>query len=257
MIGRFKFGFILAGTVLALGAAAPAGAVSFVGLFNTGVDDSGNILTPGVADTHYKIVASDNPVLGLPLLAPYPTNPVSPTATAYATFKSDSWNPNGNGSSWISPFVKSVADGGEVLPSTAFDTNPYTPRYYDYVLTFNLGTVSIDDAFMQGQVQSDNAVSIFLNDAELVGQGQPDTGAPNTPYFQSFSAFGTTNGFQAGDNTLRFRVTDYGVVTGLRVGSLISSAIPEPGVWAMMIVGFGLVAGQIRRRRRNGNFAIA
>ncbi len=28
-----------------------------------------------------------------------------------------------------------------------------------------------------------------------------------------------------------------------------SAAVPEPGVWAMMIVGMGLVGAQLRRRR--------
>jgi hypothetical protein len=34
------------------------------------------------------------------------------------------------------------------------------------------------------------------------------------------------------------------------VGTGVVSLVPEPGVWAMLIVGFGLVGGTIRSRRR-------
>ena len=35
-----------------------------------------------------------------------------------------------------------------------------------------------------------------------------------------------------------------------------AAAVPEPGTWAMMMVGFGLVGGALRRRR-TGQFASA
>ena len=62
--------------------------------------------------------------------------------------------------------------------------------------------------------------------------------------------------FVNGTNTLTFRVSDFGVISGLRVADL-AGAVPEPATWAMLIVGFGVVAGQIRRRRRAGTYAIA
>ncbi len=34
-------------------------------------------------------------------------------------------------------------------------------------------------------------------------------------------------------------------------------AVPEPGTWAMMIIGFGFVGGTLRYRRRKSTFAIA
>lgn len=37
----------------------------------------------------------------------------------------------------------------------------------------------------------------------------------------------------------------------------LSSSVPEPGVWAMMITGFGLAGGVLRRRRRRTVFALA
>jgi hypothetical protein len=31
--------------------------------------------------------------------------------------------------------------------------------------------------------------------------------------------------------------------------TLLSSAVPEPGTWAMMLVGFGAIGASMRRRR--------
>lgn len=240
MTAWLKKSFVVAGSVVALSAAAPAHAVSFVGLFNTGVDGLGNLLADGVVDSHYKITATDKAsLLPLPLGG----------APAYKTSFSQ-WSPNGMGSAWITPFVK--ADGTPDRSGTLGDN-----RFYEYETTFNIGLVDPASAMLSGNVQSDNFVRIFLNNVEIGGQAA--TVSPgNASYFQKFTAF-SDNGapFQAGLNTLTFRVTDHGVVTGLRVGDLVGSAIPEPGVWAMMIIGFGLVAGQIRRRRRTGPMAIA
>jgi hypothetical protein len=33
---------------------------------------------------------------------------------------------------------------------------------------------------------------------------------------------------------------------------LVPSAVPEPGTWAMMLTGFGLIGWRLRRRRRRG-----
>jgi PEP-CTERM motif len=35
------------------------------------------------------------------------------------------------------------------------------------------------------------------------------------------------------------------------VAAAISDAVPEPSVWAFLIIGFGMVGGQLRRRRRH------
>lgn len=51
----------------------------------------------------------------------------------------------------------------------------------------------------------------------------------------------------------------YSPTLGLRDASAsgIGTAIPEPGVWALMIAGFGLIGGMVRRRRRQGQAALA
>jgi hypothetical protein len=238
---KMKAGLVAVGTAISLGMAAPASAAAIMGLYNTGVDNSGNVLAPGAAELHYSITGSSNGALGLP---------ATPTVAT-----STSWSANdaagGLGSSWISPFTDA---NGVATKSTGFPSE-FT---YDYDLVFDLGGLSAASAMITGAVQSDNFVEILLNGVALATQPQPPVPSPGSvSYFRTFSAFGTAGGFQAGQNTLTFRVTDYGVISGLRVSDLVGTAVPEPATWAMLIVGFGLVAGQIRRRRRSGSLAIA
>ena len=238
---KMKAGLVAVGTAISLGTAAPASAAAIMGLFNTGVDASGNVLAPGQAEQHYVIDASTNGALSLP------NTPTVATST--------SWSANdaagAPGSSWISPFTDA---NGVATKSTSFPSN-FT---YDYNLTFSLGSLSAASAMITGAVQSDNFVEILLNGMALATQPQPPVPSPGSvAYFRTFSAFGTAGGFQSGTNTLTFRVTDFGVISGLRVSDLVGTAVPEPATWAMLIVGFGLVAGQIRRRRRSGTLAIA
>lgn len=238
---KMKAGVVALGTAIALGTAAPANAAAILGLYDTGVDDSGAVLAPGQAEQHYVITTSSNPSLALPN---------TPTVATSA-----SWSANdavgSQGSAWISPFTD--AQG------VATRSTPYPTLFtYDYVLTFSLGTLSASSAMISGLVQSDNFVTILLNGVALADQPQDPVPPPGSvSYFRQFSAFGTNGGFVNGTNTLTFRVTDYGVISGLRVSELVGTAVPEPATWAMLIVGFGLVAGQIRRRRRAGTLAIA
>lgn len=241
-----KVTLAIAATALALSAATPAQAAVFFGLFNTGVDGSGNVLGSNQIDLHYRITATSNGNLAIP----------SGGADAYTVGLNTPWHPNDMvgtpGSGWITPFVN--ADGSPA-PSTSFDPDLPGPAFtYEYTINFDIGGINPADAFLSGQVQSDNSVRVLLNGTDIGGQ----LTQVNSSFFQEFTAFGAGSGFNPGvNNSLKFVVTDFGVVTGLRVANINSGAVPEPGVWAMMILGFGLVAGQIRRRRRAGVAAIA
>jgi hypothetical protein len=37
----------------------------------------------------------------------------------------------------------------------------------------------------------------------------------------------------------------------------VGDAVPEPATWAMMIVGFGVIGGSTRYRRRKTSFSFA
>lgn len=57
-----------------------------------------------------------------------------------------------------------------------------------------------------------------------------------TPAFQTFQYIAGLGG------------RDTGVVAGSYVGSVTSSAVPEPTTWALMIVGFAVTGAAVRRR---------
>lgn len=218
-----------------------ANAATFTGLYNTGVDNAGNVLAPtvaGVSDTHYTITAvSNNTWFGVA--------PITPKVTSFTP----SWSANdaagAPGSAWITPnllpgFTR-PATSGPLLPTA-------NPNLYFYDLVFNID-FDPNSAKIVGDLQSDNYARILLNGVDIGGQAPvPSPGLGS--YFKNFTAFGAASGFQAGNNTLTFVVYDYGVVTGLRVSNLVGSVVPEPATWAMMLSGFFVVAAQMRRRRK-------
>jgi hypothetical protein len=252
-----KISLVTLGVTSALSLSVSAQAATISGLYNTGVDNSGNVLAVGVADSHYVITAVTNPSGDPTTLAAQISTllPLAPTVS-----QSNQWSSNdaagSAGSAWLTPKVKAdntPERSGSFIPVG----NPVaSARTFDYTLNFNIGTLDPNSAMLSGNLQADNFARILLNGVDLGGQA-PVAAPGNVAYFRNFTAFGINSGFVAGANTLTFKVYDYGVITGLRVTDLIGTAVPEPATWAMMIAGFGLVAGQARRRRRNGTAVTA
>jgi len=63
--------------------------------------------------------------------------------------------------------------------------------------------------------------------------------------------YGTTTGGGSNGNGTVFRLSD----TGFVVPTV--AAVPEPGTWGLMLVGFGLMGGAMRTRRRNTTITYA
>jgi len=61
-------------------------------------------------------------------------------------------------------------------------------------------------------------------------------------------------GFGAGDSLAAIRITGTTELDLIRAAGL-GGAVPEPASWAMMIAGFGLVGGTMRRQKRATAFA--
>lgn len=67
---------------------------------------------------------------------------------------------------------------------------------------------------------------------------------------QFFSGTTATPTLLTGEFTLYGNTARTNIIGNLSVTSAVA-AIPEPATWAMMLVGFGMVAGTVRYRRRD------
>ena len=211
--------------VLAFAGMAQASTTAIGGLYNTGTGaDYASAASTGV-EQHWTLNTGTAYVGG--------QNGVFPL--------NGPWLAEDATSRWIGP---TVTAGG--------DADPINSGYYEYTLSFNLSSAEAAGASFLGRFAADNAVSwIKLNDTVLA------TGPVGG--FSSWTAFNAaTPAFQAGQNDLKFRVVNYGQTTGnptgLRVefaGATIgAAAVPEPGAWALMIMGFGGAGVMLRAGRR-------
>jgi hypothetical protein len=154
------------------------------GLFNTGVNGSGQVQADDATELHYTLVLP-SPVIGAPTVA-----------TSASGFPIPPWLGDTTASAWIAPSAST--DGA--------------PGQYRYRLTFNLTGTDHTRAEISGRWASDNGgQNILLND---VSTGWTSGG------FSSFSIFRITSGFVPGINTLTFAVNNDGTLpnpAGLRV----------------------------------------
>ena len=78
-----------------------------------------------------------------------------------------------------------------------------------------------------------------------------------TANFTNIGTFvGSNSGTQAGPFSLTTRYDiSFGAGSGTFNGTANLTAVPEPATWGMMIVGFGLMGGALRRRKTTVAFA--
>ncbi len=152
-------------------------AASISGLFNTGVDASGNVLAIGQADSHYVLsgVASGARVVA--------RNPIWAYAPA--------------GSAWI----------GCAVVNDPLHLDPVGDYYYKLSMTLDLSGVATSGLQLTGSWATDNSAEIWLNGTHT-GFSKGELG------FYNLDSFSIGTGFVEGLNTLEFRVNNAGLFNG-------------------------------------------
>jgi hypothetical protein len=123
----------------------------------------------------------------------------------------------------------------------------------DAVNTFTLD-FSIEGAFssasLSGVLQADNFATVYLNGVQI-GQDQQATVYSNFDATNPYS-FSALTGLKQGANELKVVLTDTGGPSAMEISSLsvLTTGVPEPASWALMMTGLGLVGGAMRANRK-------
>jgi hypothetical protein len=198
--------------VVSAASVTAASAASIPGLFNTGVDSSGNVLSPlGGQDPHYLVVETGNNALTMSVL-------------------SGDYIANGPNSLWI----WEQAGGQPTNVTRTFRT------------TFNLTGFDPSTASITGQWAADDYLDAIKINGVSIGA---ITNYPGIENWASFHPFTINSGFTAGLNTLDFVVEDAGGIAGFRINSLSGTAqpVPEPST----ILGIGAILGTLPVLRKD------
>lgn len=210
------------------------------GLFNTGVDANGNLLSEGSIDPHYTLVSSAD------TNAPGPNSYIVTESAINAVYPNA--YPDGASSQWITP---------------SGDTGSCAPGNYIYRTTFDLSGYDTNSVTISGNWWMDDAgLDIRLN-----GNSTGNSYSPPVTFVGA--AFTINHGFINGLNTLDFVISnaqcgscpqDY-TPTGLRVelsgtGSSSSSESPPITITNINVgpVGSGNLTMSIQGAGFGGNF---
>lgn len=207
-------------------------------LYNTGVDDSFNLLSGGSIDPHYQLVSSPDTTFAGP--------------AAYISYDGwpltggNRWLSNGPDSKWISPRSTTGLDIYYPTGSGVAD------GYYTYRTSFDLSGLNPDTAVIDGWWVSDNfGVNLILNGVITGFTSNGDFMGGTKPN----NTFHLDSGFISGVNTLDFTVYNAPLgfnginPSGLRV-ELSGTAAPVPEPSTMFLMGSGLagLVGYGRKR---------
>ena len=160
------------------------GPVQVPGLFNTGVDNNGALLSAGAVDPHYKLIVSAD------------TNFPGPnTLVANDDLPAPPWLTNGPLSKWIAPQPDQRCCGP--------DLGGNLPGDYVYQISFNLSGFDLSTVKITGQWAVDSeGVDIKINGTSTGNKIAPFPPQPS----EAWHPFTISSGFVDGVNTLDFVV---------------------------------------------------
>lgn len=176
--------------------------VGLPGVYGTGVADDGSLLEPGVIDTHYRLVTSADET------APGPDAWVLNDGWP---IQAGVWMLNGPASKWIGPQPDQATGNAE--------------GEYVYETRFTLSGVDVSRVRVLGGWATDNTgLDILVN-----GQSTGFTASG----FAALAPFTIASGLVAGENVLRFRMSNLPATpnpTGLRVDlrAIVETAVTAP-----------------------------
>src|SRR6266581_3257881 len=172
----------------------PLQGASIPGLFNTGVDNSGALLSAGAVDAHYKLITSaDTNFPGPDSIVVNQDFPIAGEAG------NGPWLTNGPISKWIAPQADQTCCG----LGTAGGNGGNLPGDYVYRISFNLSGFDLSTVKITGQWAVDSeGVEIKINGTSTGTKIPPFPPQPS----ESWHPFTITSGFVDGVNTLDFVV---------------------------------------------------
>lgn len=192
-----------------------------VGLFNTGLDNSGAALASGASDTHYRV-----------LNAAFAATPVVKTAADGNPIAPGGWLLDSPQSAWLSP-----------AGAWFFTDQPGITDQITYETSFDLTGYDTQGVIEGRWAADDSGLAIRIS-----GQAVPGLAVAQ---YDQWTTFTIRTGFLAGRNTLQFDTLSTQSPTGLRVEFLrtdFQAQVPEPGSAALLALG--LVALTVARRAK-------
>lgn len=167
--------------------------------------------------------------------------PLAPNSPGYTTFYAGESFPG-----W------SVTSGNvDVVAASFAPSNPSSGQWLDLV-GFNDGTITQTFAttsgatylltFLYGNNPGGSPRSANVSVGNFAGTITSNTGLNYNSFSQLFTATGSST-------TLTFASFGGSGNAGIALDNVAVTAVPEPASWAMMILGFGLVGGAMRRRQ--------
>ena len=207
----------VAGALTLTALPAAQAAANGLGPFNTGVNASGAQLAQDAVDPHYQIVGSA--VFGPSAFAKRTGSPIDNSA----------WINDSTASTWLVPAVDFF-----------FPDQPALTDSITYRTEFDLSASPAPGWRIDGRwAADDSGLTIKLNGVAVAGLGVAQA--------DQWRNFSIASGILPGLNTLEFTTFSTLSPTGLRV-EMLTTAVPEPGTWALWMAGLMGVAVVARRR---------